>query len=352
MATVPKVDVGSDYKEKYGFFVPEDYIFKAKRGLNPEIVKEISWMKKEPEWMLKLRLRSLEIFRKKPMPTWGADLSVIDFENIFYYLKASDKQSTTWEDLPPDIKKTYDRLGVPEAERKFLAGVSAQYESEVVYHSLHEELSKKGVIFTDTDSALRDHPELFKEYFGTIIPPEDNKFAALNTAVWSGGSFIYVPPGVKVDVPLQAYFRINSENMGQFERTLIIVDEGAQVHYVEGCTAPTYSSESLHSAVVEIICKPGSRVRYTTIQNWADNVYNLVTKRAVAYKEATMEWVDGNLGSKLTMKYPSVYLRGEGAHGEILSIAFAGRGQHQDAGGKVVHAAPHTSSIITSKSIS
>src|ERR1700675_2794292 len=352
MATVPKVDVGSDYKEKHGFFVPEDYIFKAKRGLNPEIVKEISWMKKEPEWMLKMRLRSLEIFRKKPMPTWGADLSVIDFENIFYYLKAADKQSKTWEDLPPDIKKTYDRLGVPEAERKFLAGVSAQYESEVVYHSLHEELSKKGVIFTDTDSALRDHPEIFKEYFGTIIPPADNKFAALNSAVWSGGSFIYVPKGVRVEIPLQAYFRINAENMGQFERTLIICDEGSFVHYIEGCTAPIYTTDSLHSAVVEIIVKKGARCRYTTIQNWSTNVFNLVTKRAVAYEDATMEWVDGNLGSKLTMKYPAIWLMGERAHGEVLSLAFAGKGQHQDAGGKCVHVAPNTTSIITSKSIS
>jgi len=330
MATVPQVNVGSDYKEKYGFFVPEDYIFKAKRGLNPEIVKEISWMKKEPEWMEKFRLRSLEIFRKKPMPNWGADLSVIDFENIFYYLKASDKQSATWEDLPPDIKKTYDRLGVPEAERKFLAGVSAQYESEVVYHSLHEELSKKGVIFTDTDSALRDYPELFKEYFGTVIPPADNKFAALNTAVWSGGSFIYVPKGVRVEIPLQAYFRINAENMGQFERTLIIADEGSRVHYIEGCTAPTYSSDSLHSAVVELIAKPGAHIRYTTIQNWSNNVYNLVTKRAVAYEDATVEWVDGNLGSKITMKYPAVYLLGARARADILSVAFAGAGQLQD----------------------
>jgi Fe-S cluster assembly protein SufB len=352
MATVPKVDVGSDYKEKYGFFVPEDYIFKAKRGLNPEIVTEISWMKKEPEWMLKMRLRSLEIFRKKPMPTWGADLSVIDFENIFYYLKAADKQSTSWEDLPPDIKKTYDRLGVPEAERKFLAGVSAQYESEVVYHSLHEELSKKGVIFTDTDSALRDHPELFKEYFGTVIPPADNKFAALNTAVWSGGSFIYVPKGVRVDIPLQAYFRINAENMGQFERTLIICDEGSFVHYIEGCTAPIYTTDSLHSAVVEIIVKKNARCRYTTIQNWSTNVFNLVTKRALAYADATMEWVDGNLGSQITMKYPSVYLMEPGAKGDVLSVAFAGKGQHQDAGGKMIHVAPNTTSTITSKSIS
>src|SRR5207245_1675193 len=303
MATVPKVDVGTDYKEKYGFFVPEEYVFKAKRGLNPEIVKEISWMKQEPEWMTKMRLRSLEIFRKKPMPTWGADLSVIDFENIFYYLKASDKQSKTWEELPPDIKATYDRLGVPEAERKFLAGVSAQYESEVVYHSLQKELTAKGVIFTDTDSALRDHPELFKEYFGTIIPPADNKFAALNTAVWSGGSFIYVPKGVRVEVPLQAYFRINAENMGQFERTLIICDEGSFVHYIEGCTAPIYTTDSLHSAVVEIIVKKNARCRYTTIQNWSTNVFNLVTKRAMAYADATMEWVDGNLGSQIKM-YP------------------------------------------------
>src|SRR5213596_1899937 len=352
MATQPKLDVGVDYKDKYGFFFPEDYVFKAKRGLNPEVVKEISFMKGEPEWMTKFRLRSLEIFRKKPMPTWGADLSVIDFENIFYYLQATDKQSKTWEELPPDIKATYDRLGVPAAERKFLAGVSAQYESEVVYHKLQEDLTKKGVIFTDTDSALRDHPELFKEYFGTVIPPADNKFAALNTAVWSGGSFIYVPKGVHVEMPLQAYFRINAENMGQFERTLIIVDEGAYVHYVEGCTAPVYSSDSLHSAVVEIIVKPGARCRYTTIQNWSNNVYNLVTKRAVAYENATMEWVDGNLGSKLTMKYPAIWLLGEGAHGEVLSIAFAGDGQHQDAGGKAVHVAPNTTSVITSKSIS
>src|SRR3982075_1779290 len=352
MATVPKVDVGTDYKEKYGFFVPEEYIFKAKRGLNPEIVKEISWMKKEPEWMMKMRLRSLEIFRKKPMPTWGADLSVIDFENIFYYLKDSDKHSTSWEHLPPDIKKTYARLGVPEAERKFLAGVSAQYESEVVYHSLQKELTAKGVIFTDTDSALRDHPDLFKEYFGTVIPPADNKFSALNTAVWSGGSFIYVPKGVRVEIPLQAYFRINAENMGQFERTLIICDEGSFVHYIEGCTAPIYTTDSLHSAVVEIIVKKGARCRYTTIQNWSTNVYNLVTKRAVAYGDATMEWVDGNLGSQITMKYPSVFLMEPGAKGDVLSVAFAGKGQHQDAGGKAVHVAPNTSSNIVSKSIS
>src|SRR6202023_1224668 len=352
MATVPKVDVGTDYKEKYGFFVPEDFVFKAKRGLNPEIVKEISWMKKDPEWMLKFRLRSLEIFRKKPMPKWGADLSVIDFENIFYYLKASDKQSKTWEDLPPDIKATYDRLGVPEAERKFLAGVSAQYESEVVYHSLQKELTAKGVIFTDTDSALRDHRDLFKEYFATVIPPADNKFSALNTAVWSGGSFIYVPKGVRVEIPLQAYFRINAENMGQFERTLIICDEGSFVHYIEGCTAPIYTTDSLHSAVVEIIVKKNARCRYTTIQNWSTNVFNLVTKRALAYGDATMEWVDGNLGSQITMKYPSIYLMEPGAKGDVLSVAFASDGMHQDAGAKVTHLAPYTTSQILSKSVS
>jgi Fe-S cluster assembly protein SufB len=309
-------------------------------------------MKQEPEWMTKLRLRSLGIFRKKPMPTWGADLSVIDFENIFYYLKASDKQGKSWDEVPDDIKRTFDRLGVPEAERKFLAGVAAQYESEVVYHSLHKELEKKGVVFLDTDTALREHPELFQQYFGTVIPPADNKFAALNTAVWSGGSFIYIPKGVKVEIPLQAYFRINAENMGQFERTLIICDEDSFVHYIEGCTAPIYTTDSLHSAVVEIIVKKGARCRYTTIQNWSTNVYNLVTKRAVAYENATMEWVDGNLGSQITMKYPSVYLMEPGAKGDVLSVAFAGKGQHQDAGGKMVHVAPNTTSTITSKSIS
>ncbi|HKC18857.1 MAG TPA: Fe-S cluster assembly protein SufB [Candidatus Dormibacteraeota bacterium] len=350
--TQPKLDVGVDYKEKYGFFFPEDYVFKAKRGLNEEIIKEISFMKGEPEWMTKFRLRSLEIFRKKPMPNWGADLSVIDFENIFYYLRPAEKQSKSWDDLPPDIKATYDRLGVPEAERKFLAGVSAQYESEVVYHSLQEKLTKQGVIFLDTDSALREHPELFKEYFGTVIPPADNKFSALNSAVWSGGSFIYVPKGVKVEIPLQAYFRINAENMGQFERTLIICDEDSFVHYIEGCTAPIYTTDSLHSAVVEIIVKKNARCRYTTIQNWSTNVFNLVTKRAMAYADATMEWVDGNLGSQITMKYPSVYLMEPGAKGDVLSIAFAGKGQHQDAGGKMIHVAPNTTSTITSKSIS
>jgi Fe-S cluster assembly protein SufB len=352
MATQPKLDVGTDYKEKYGFFFPEDYVFKAKRGLNEEVVKEISFMKGEPEWMTKFRLRSLEIFRKKPMPTWGADLSVIDFENIFYYLKPAEGQSKSWEELPADIKATYDRLGVPEAERKFLAGVSAQYESEVVYHSLQEKLTQQGVIFLDTDSALREHPDLFREYFGTVIPPADNKFSALNSAVWSGGSFIYVPKGVKVDIPLQAYFRINAENMGQFERTLIICDEDSYVHYIEGCTAPIYTTDSLHSAVVEIIVKKNARCRYTTIQNWSTNVFNLVTKRAMAYADATMEWVDGNLGSQITMKYPSVYLMEPGAKGDVLSIAFAGKGQHQDAGGKMIHVAPNTTSTITSKSIS
>jgi Fe-S cluster assembly protein SufB len=353
MATViPRIDVGDNYKEKYGFFDKEKFVFKAKRGLSAEVVKEISWMKNEPEWMTKFRLRALQIWEKKEMPTWGADLSTIDFQNIYYYLKSTEKQGKTWDDVPADIKNTFDRLGVPQAERKFLAGVAAQYESEVVYHSLHKELEAKGVIFTDTDSALRDHPDLFKQYFGTIIPPGDNKLAALNSAVWSGGSFIYVPKGVKVEIPLQAYFRINAENMGQFERTLIICDEDSFVHYIEGCTAPIYTTDSLHSAVVEIIVKRGARCRYTTVQNWSTNVYNLVTKRAVAYGDATMEWVDGNLGSQITMKYPSIYLMEPGAKGDVLSVAFAGKGQHQDAGGKAVHVAPNTSSNIVSKSIS
>ena len=501
------IEIGSDYKEKYGFSVPEDYVFKAKRGLSEEVVREISWMKKEPEWMLKNRLRALSIFRKKPMPNWGADLSVIDFENIFYYLRATDRQSKTWEDLPSDIKATYDKLGVPEAERNFLAGVSAQYEclakgtqvwtevgtkaienitigdkvwgydeekrtvglhrvlgiqakgvkdvykvettgrtlectknhpflytnrtregklewrylsdlrvgdyvvtarkrpeegvlrpvsgsglptelgtekikkvdwnglsqtydievegvrnfiangvvvhnSEVVYHSLQKELASKGVIFCDTDTALREHEELVKEYFGTIIPAADNKFAALNTAVWSGGSFLYIPKGVRVDVPMQAYFRINAENMGQFERTLIICEEDSFSSYFEGCSAPIYSTDSLHSAVVEIIVKKGARFRYTTIQNWSTNVFNLVTKRAVAYADSTMEWVDGNIGSRITQKYPSVYLMEPGAKGDVLSVAFAGKGQRQDAGGKMIHVASNTTGTITSKSIS
>ena len=325
----------------------------AQRGVNPDVVKGISKLKSEPEWMLKNRLKGLALFEKKPMPTWGADLSGIDFDNIKYFVRSTEKQATSWEDLPEDIKNTYERLGIPEAERqRLVSGVAAQYESEVVYHQINEELEAQGVIFMDTDTALKEHPEFFEEYFGTIIPSGDNKFAALNTAVWSGGSFVYVPPGVHVEIPLQAYFRINTENMGQFERTLIIADEGSYVHYVEGCTAPTYSSDSLHSAVVELIAKPGARIRYTTVQNWSQNVFNLVTKRAVAERDATVEWVDCNLGSKLTMKYPSVYLMGERAHGEILSIAFAGHGQHQDAGGKIVHAAPNTTSNIFAKSIS
>jgi Fe-S cluster assembly protein SufB len=346
-------EIGSDYK--YGFHTPdaaEDYFFKSGRGLSPELVAAISEHKNEPDWMRKFRLKSLEYFLARPLPTWGGDVTGIDFENIFYYIRPTEKQANSWEDLPSDIKDTWDKLGIPEAEKKYLAGVGAQYESEVVYHKLKQDLEDQGVLFLDMDSGLREHEELVKQYFGTIIPQNDNKFAALNSAVWSGGSFIYVPPGVKVEMPLQAYFRINAENMGQFERTLIIVDEGAFVHYVEGCTAPIYSSDSLHSAVVEIIVKRGARARYTTIQNWSNNVYNLVTKRAVAYEDATMEWVDGNLGSKLTMKYPSIWLLGERAHGEVLSIAFAGEGQHQDAGGKAVHVAPNTTSVITSKSIS
>jgi len=342
--------IGNEYK--YGFHDPEDYFFKSGRGLSHELVAAISEHKNEPDWMRKFRLKSLDYFLARPLPTWGGNVAEIDFDNIFYYIRPTEKQAKTWEDLPPDIKNTWDRLGIPEAERKFLAGVGAQYESEVVYHKLKEDLESQGVLFLDMDSGLREHGDLVKEYFGKIIPQNDNKFAALNSAVWSGGSFIYVPPGVKVDMPLQAYFRINAENMGQFERTLIIVDEGAYVHYVEGCTAPVYSTDSLHSAVVEIIVKPGARCRYTTIQNWSNNVYNLVTKRAVAYENATMEWVDANLGSKLTMKYPAIWLMGEGAHGEVLSIAFAGKDQHLDAGGKAVHIAPRTSSIITSKSIS
>jgi Fe-S cluster assembly protein SufB len=346
-------EIGSDYK--YGFHTPdaaEDYFFKSGRGLSPELVAAISEHKNEPDWMRKFRLKSLEYFMARPLPSWGGDVRGIDFDNIFYYIRPTEKQAKSWEDLPLDIKDTWDKLGIPEAEKKYLAGVGAQYESEVVYHKLKEDLEAQGVLFLDMDSGLREHEELVKQYFGTIIPQNDNKFAALNSAVWSGGSFIYVPPGVKVEMPLQAYFRINAENMGQFERTLIIVDEGAFVHYVEGCTAPIYSSDSLHSAVVEIIVKRGARCRYTTIQNWSTNVYNLVTKRAVAYEDATMEWVDGNLGSKLTMKYPSIWLLGERAHGEVLSIAFAGEGQHQDAGGKAVHVAPNTTSVITSKSIS
>jgi Fe-S cluster assembly protein SufB len=355
--TQSETEVVRGIREEYefGFSNPDeakDYFFKSGRGLNHEIVEAISAHKKEPEWMRKFRHKSLDYFFARELPTWGGDLTQIDFENIFYYIRPTEKQANSWEELPAEIKDTWDKLGIPEAEKKYLAGVGAQYESEVVYHKLQEHLEQQGVIFLDMDSGLREHEELVKQYFGTIIPQNDNKFAALNSAVWSGGSFIYVPPGVQIEMPLQAYFRINAENMGQFERTLILVDEGAYVHYVEGCTAPIYSTDSLHSAVVEIVVKKGGRCRYTTIQNWSNNVYNLVTKRAVAYEDATMEWVDGNLGSKLTMKYPAIWLMGERAHGEVLSIAFAGTGQHQDAGGKAVHVAPNTTSVITSKSIS
>ncbi|MCL6548230.1 MAG: Fe-S cluster assembly protein SufB [Alicyclobacillus sp.] len=337
---------------QYGFRDKDISVVKFEKGLSRKVVEEISMMKNEPGWMTDFRLRALDIFYSKPMPNWGADLSELNFDDITYYVKPTERKGKSWEEVPEEIKNTFDRLGIPEAEQKFLAGVSAQYESEVVYHSMRQDLEKMGVLFTDTDTALREYPEIFKEYFGTVIPPEDNKFAALNSAVWSGGSFIYVPKGVRCEVPLQAYFRINSENMGQFERTLIIVDEDSFVHYVEGCTAPIYSTNSLHSAVVEIIVKDRARCRYTTIQNWAPNIYNLVTKRAFAYKDATMEWVDGNIGSKVTMKYPSVYLMGEGAKGMVLSIAVAGRNQHQDTGAKMVHNAPNTTSTIVSKSIS
>ncbi len=324
----------------------------ARRGINPEVVQNISALKSEPQWMLDLRLKGLKLFEKKPMPTWGSDLSGIFFDNIKYFVRSTEKQATSWDELPADIKNTYDRLGIPEAEKqRLIAGVAAQYESEVVYHQIREDLAQQGVIFVDTDTGLREHGELFREYFGSVIPVGDNKFAALNTAVWSGGSFIYVPKGVKVDIPLQAYFRIITENMGQFERTLIIADEGSSVHYVEGCTAPTYSSDSLHSAVVEIIVKKDAHVRYTTIQNWSNNVYNLVTKRTAVHEGGRMEWIDGNIGSKVTMKYPACYLLGERASGETLSVAFAGPGQHQDAGAKMVHAAPNTTSNIVSKSV-
>ncbi|MGL5866489.1 MAG: Fe-S cluster assembly protein SufB [Dermatophilaceae bacterium] len=324
----------------------------ARRGLSTEVVADISARKDEPSWMTDLRMKSLRLFDKKPMPSWGSDLTGIDFQNIKYFVKSTEKQAATWDELPDDIKRTYDKLGIPEAEKqRLVAGVAAQYESEVVYHQIREDLEEKGVIFVDTDTGLREHEDLFREYFTSVIPAGDNKFAALNTAVWSGGSFVYVPPGVHVDIPLQAYFRINTENMGQFERTLIIADEGSSVHYVEGCTAPIYQSDSLHSAVVEIIVKKNARVRYTTIQNWSTNVYNLVTKRATCAEGATMEWIDGNIGSKVTMKYPAVFLLGEHSRGETLSVAFAGEGQHQDAGAKMVHAAPHTSSQIVSKSV-
>ncbi|MEA2526039.1 MAG: Fe-S cluster assembly protein SufB [Thermomicrobiales bacterium] len=345
----PQVDIG-DYQ--YGFRDEEDYVYKSKRGLNRQVVEEISSMKGEPDWMRDFRLKALDHYERRPMPNWGGNLDELNFDDIYYYIRPTEKQGKTWDEVPEYIKNTFEKLGIPEAERKFLAGVGAQYESEVIYHSLREDLEKQGVIFLDMDSGVREHPELVKQYFGTIIPATDNKFAARNSAVWSGGSFIYVPENVKIEIPLQAYFRINAENMGQFERTLIICAPGSYVHYVEGCTAPTYSTASLHSAVVEIIVQEGARCRYTTIQNWSKNVYNLVTKRAAAYRDATMEWVDGNLGSKLTMKYPAVWMMEPGARGEILSVAFAGDGQHQDAGGKVVHVAPHTSSQIISKSIS
>ena len=346
----PELDGIGNYE--FGWHDKNDAGANAKRGLTEEVVRDISSKKNEPAWMLETRLKALALFEKKPLPNWGAYLGDIDFENIKYFVRSTEKQATSWEELPDDIKNTYDRLGIPEAEKKrLIGGVAAQYESEVVYHQIREDLEKEGVLFLDTDTALKQHEDVFKEYFGSVIPAGDNKFSALNTAVWSGGSFIYVPKGVKIDIPLQAYFRINTENMGQFERTLIIVDEGAYVHYVEGCTAPIYSTDSLHSAVVEIIVKKNARCRYTTIQNWSNNVYNLVTKRAVAQEGATMEWIDGNIGSKVTMKYPAVWLVGEHAKGETMSVAFAGEGQHQDAGAKMVHAAPNTSSAIISKSV-
>lgn len=342
-------DIG---KYKYGFHDPEHYVFKSKKGLDREVVENISVMKGEPQWMLDFRLKALNHFLSRPIPTWGPDLSGLHLDDIYYYVKPTSGQGKSWEDVPADIKNTFDRLGIPEAERKFLAGVGAQYESEMVYHSILEHLEKQGVIFLSIEDGLRRHPDLFREYFGTVIPIEDNKFAALNSAVWSGGSFVYVPKGVKVDLPLQAYFRLNTANVGQFERSLIIVDEGAQMHYVEGCTAPQYTTNSFHSGVIEIVVKRGARSRYTTIQNWSTNVYNLVTQRAKVYGNATHEWVDANLGSKITMKYPSCYLMESGAHGEMLSMAFAGPGQIQDAGSKMIHFAPDTTSKIVSKSIS
>jgi len=337
---------------QHGFRDPDVSVFKTRRGLDADVVRQISAMKGEPDWMLDFRLKALDHYQKRPMPAWGGDLSNLNLDDIYYYVRPAEAEGRSWDDVPETIKNTFDRLGIPEAEQKFLAGVGAQYESEMVYHSVKEHLEELGVIFMSIEDGLRHHPDLFRSYFGTVIPYTDNKFAALNSAVWSGGSFVYVPPGVKVDMPLQAYFRLNVANIGQFERTLIIVDEGAQMHYVEGCTAPTYTTDSFHSGVIEIVVKEGARCRYTTIQNWSMNVYNLVTQRSIVHKNGTMEWVDANMGSKLTMKYPSCYLVGEGAHGEILSMAFAAAGQHQDAGGKVIHAAPNTSSQIISKSIS
>lgn len=353
MSNMPQHDLlegMGDYR--FGFSDPDVSVFKTRKGLDREVVAQISAMKGEPQWMLEFRLKALEHFLQRPMPTWGADISRLDLDNIYYYVRPAEAEGKNWDDVPDTIKRTFDRLGIPEAEQKFLAGVGAQYESEMVYHSIQEHLEKQGVIFLSIEDGLRKHPDIFQEYFGKVIPIEDNKFAALNSAVWSGGSFVYVPKGVKVDLPLQAYFRLNVANIGQFERSLIIADEGAQVHYVEGCTAPQYTTDSFHSGVIEIVVKKGARIRYTTIQNWSNNVYNLVTQRAMVHENGTMEWVDANLGSKVTMKYPSCYLVGEGAHGEILSMAFAGPGQHQDAGGKVVHMAPNTTSKITSKSIS
>ncbi len=346
-----KKELDFDYS-KYAFSDPELYVYKAKRGLSREIVEEISRLKNEPSWMTEFRLKAYDIFITKPMPTWGADLSEIDFNNIIYYIKPTEKKGRSWEEVPEYIKRTFERLGIPEAERKFLAGVEAQYESEVVYSSIRKDLESKGVIFTDMDTAVKEYPDIVKKYFGTVVPPNDNKFAALNSAVWSGGSFVYVPEGVEVDIPLQAYFRINAASVGQFERTLIIAEPYSKVHYIEGCTAPIYSTDSLHAAVVEIIAKKGAKVRYTTIQNWSTNVYNLVTKRAFAYEDATVEWVDGNIGSKVTMKYPAIYLLGKGAKGEVISVAYAKKGQHQDTGAKIYHLAPYTTSRITSKSIS
>ena len=352
MANQELKSLNEGYEERFGFHDEEKPVFKTPKGLSEDVVREISKQKKEPIWMMDLRLKALKIFESKKMPDWGGNLKNINFDNITYYFKPNEKIEKSWDDVPEDIKKTFDRLGIPEAEKKFLGGVGAQYESETVYHNLREDLAKQGVVFLDTDTALKEYPELFKKYFGKIVPAGDNKFAALNTAVWSGGSFIYIPPGVKVTAPLQAYFRINAKNVGQFERTLIIVDKDASITYIEGCTAPVYSTDSLHSAVVEVVALPGSFVRYVTIQNWSSNVYNLVTKRAIAEENATVEWIDGNLGSKLTMKYPSVFLKGEGSKANILSIAYAGKGQHQDAGAKVLHFAKNTQSRIISKSVS
>jgi Fe-S cluster assembly protein SufB len=343
---------GMQHTKQYDFRLPETYFFRSEKGLNKRVVEKISYLKEEPEWMLKFRLRALEIAEKKGRPKWGPDLSELNFDDIYFYIRPQDKQAKSWDEIPEEVRETYRRLGIPEAEQRILAGVGAQYESEMVYHSLKEEWEKKGVIFLDSDTGLKEHPELFKEYFATVVPPEDNYFAAVNSAVWSGGSFVYVPAGVEIEVPLQAYFLLNAQNIGQFERTLIIGEPGSKFHYIEGCTAPAYNTDSFHSGVIEIICKEGSNVRYTTIQNWSHNVYNLVTQRALVHKDASMGWLDGNLGSKVTMKYPSCYLLEEGAKGQVLSIAFASDGQHQDAGAKMIHAAPNTSSTIVSKSIS